>query len=113
MAIDLDGDTVPDLATAGFASVSVLLGNGDGTLGEPVSYPIDGAPVALAVSDLDGDTVLDVVATSFSGDELNVLLGNGDGTLQARSPSRQEPTGTVSPTSWPSRNSRAPMPRPL
>ena len=85
---DLDGDTIPDLVTANRTSddVSVLLGNGDGTFQAAVSFAVGGrfeVPWAVAVADLDGDTVPDVVTANAGQENLGVLLGNGDGTFQA------------------------------
>ena len=37
----------------------------------------------MAVADLDGDTVPDVVTANEFSDDVSVLLGNGDGTFQA------------------------------
>jgi hypothetical protein len=65
-------------------SVSVLLGNGDGTLQAAVNYPVGGGAVFVVVDDLNGDANPDVVATNNSDNTVSVLLGNGDGTLQAR-----------------------------
>ena len=39
-------------------------------------------PNFVAVADLDGDTVLDLVSTNVKSDDVSVLLGNGDGSFQ-------------------------------
>ena len=41
------------------------------------------APDSIAVADLDGDTVPDLVTANSISDDVSVLLGNGDGTFQA------------------------------
>lgn len=68
-------------------SVSVLLGNGDGTFmqapGSPIAQPPTSffGPNEAAVGDLNGDGNLDLAMISGSG-QLWVLLGNGDGTFE-------------------------------
>ena len=63
------------------STVSILLGNGDGTFGPPASYAVGGVPSSLAVGDFNGDQNKDL-AVATAGN-LSVLLGNGDGTFQA------------------------------
>ena len=84
---DFNSDGVADLAIATvttpgpYASVNILLGNGDGSFRAPVSYPAGTSAQAIAVADLDRDGHLDlVVGSGPSGVE--VLRGNGDGTFQ-------------------------------
>ena len=86
---DLNGDGKPDLVTANSneypeytGSVSVLLGNGDGTFGPQSDYA-DGAR-SVAIGDLNGDGKPDlVIAGNHASSKLAVLLGNGDGTFAA------------------------------
>jgi hypothetical protein len=63
---DFNNDGRLDLATAnaGRNSVSVLLGNGDGTFQAPGTSATGANPVSIAVGDFDADGKLDVAATS-------------------------------------------------
>ena len=56
-AADVNGDGKTDVITVneGDDTVSVLLGNGDGTFGSAMSYPTDGVCEGLAVGDFNGD----------------------------------------------------------
>jgi uncharacterized protein (DUF2141 family) len=88
--VDVNGDHKPDLVVAngGSNSISVLLGNGDGTFQPAVAYGSgDFFPVSVAVADLNGDGKLDVVVANECGPvdcdgSVGVLLGNGDGTFR-------------------------------
>jgi hypothetical protein len=85
-----DGDGHLDVAVAnnGTSVVTVLLGNGDGTLAPSTSYPIHDFATGIALGDFDEDGISDLVATSNFSGEVAVLLGNGvagegDGTFAA------------------------------
>jgi hypothetical protein len=81
-AADFNGDGRLDLAAAnsGNNTVSVLLGNGDGTFQAARTYGAGNSPYSLLAVDLNGDGKTDLVA--LNGSHLSVLLGNGDGTFQ-------------------------------
>ena len=80
---DFNGDGILDLATTNGNSVSVLLGNGDGTFtqkgGQPTSAQTN---VDLITADFNGDGILDL-AVIDSTNVVSIWLGNGDGTFQA------------------------------
>src|SRR5215469_13997150 len=71
-------------------TVSVLLGNGDGTFQAQQSYFVGIFPLEVAVADFNGDGNPDLVLDLPCGTDSNcvsnggvgVLLGNGDGTFQ-------------------------------
>ncbi|HXM63383.1 MAG TPA: FG-GAP-like repeat-containing protein [Terriglobales bacterium] len=65
------------------STVSILLGNGDGTFQPHVDYATGNHPSSIAAADFRGDGKLDLAITSTQGDGVVVLLGNGDGTFQA------------------------------
>jgi hypothetical protein len=86
---DVNGDGKLDLLVAGedadnVPSVSVLLGNGNGTFQTAVIYGSGGAccPQSVAVADVNGDGKLDLSVANSGSDSVDVLLGNGDGTFQ-------------------------------
>jgi FG-GAP-like repeat len=62
-------------------TISILLGNGDGTFRPANTIAGDTNAVAIAAADLNGDQRVDLVITGDSG--VSVLLANGDGTFQA------------------------------
>ncbi len=94
---DFNHDGKPDLAVTnlgclpsgncypGSASVSILLGNGDGTFGQATALNTNSLVTSLATADFNGDGRLDLVvgASGTSGSEIVIYLGNGDGTFQA------------------------------
>lgn len=81
---DFNEDGIPDLAVGGPSSRdTVRLGLGNGAFGEPLALSSYGSSYALAVGDLDGDSHLDVIATSSGTDRLALYFGNGDGSFTA------------------------------
>jgi len=81
---DFNGDGKLDLAAAnnGSNTVSVLLGNGDGTFQPRVDYPTGVNPGTIAVGDFNGDGKLDLAVSNWFDNTVSILLGNGDGTFQ-------------------------------
>ena len=62
--------------------MSVLLGNGDGTFQNQVTYAVGSYPVALVAGDFNGDGRTDLAVANYGDNDVSVLLGNGDGTFQ-------------------------------
>ena len=89
VAADVNGDGMPDAVVINRASnsVSVLLGNGDGTFALQ-TYAVGLQPVSLAVADVNGDGIPDLVVGNYSApgnffsNSISVLLGNGNGTFK-------------------------------
>jgi hypothetical protein len=92
---DVNKDGLPDLAVANCprfdqgatGSVTILLGNGDGTFSAVAESPdAGGQPLFIAAGDLNGDHIPDLVVTNMNQGApelgtLTVLLGKGDGTF--------------------------------
>jgi hypothetical protein len=81
---DFANNGILDLAVAngGSNSVSVLLGNGDGTFQPAVNYPVGSFPDAIVAADFAGDGILDLAVTNSQADFVSILVGNGDGTFR-------------------------------
>jgi len=81
---DFNGDGKLDIAQANFYgnTVSVLLGNGDGTFQPHVNYATGIGPDSVVVGDFNRDGKLDLAVLSQGSNAVSVLLGNGDGTFQ-------------------------------
>ena len=88
VAGDFNGDGRTDLAVANYGiypndgTVSVLLGNGDGTFQDQVRYAVGTGPNALVVGDFNGDGRTDLAVANDGTNDVSVLLSNGDGTFQ-------------------------------
>jgi hypothetical protein len=75
---DVDGDGTPDLHWSADGTLNALHGNGDGTFAPtPLTATFANAE-RLAAIDLDGDRVIDVVATG-TDTSFNVFLNDGKG----------------------------------
>ncbi len=97
---DLNGDGKPDIVASNYCtteacngdgSVSVLLGNGDGTFQAATTYDSGGRfATSVALGDVNGDGKLDVMVGNAycqpvpcgSKSSVGVLVGKGDGTFQ-------------------------------
>ncbi|HZW79628.1 MAG TPA: FG-GAP-like repeat-containing protein [Candidatus Deferrimicrobiaceae bacterium] len=96
--VDVNDDGKPDVVVANSCassscpngSVSILLGNGDGTFQTAVAYNSGGQNSAsVAVADVNGDGKLDLLvanscasSSNCTNGSVSVLLGNGDGTFR-------------------------------
>ncbi len=90
VSADFNGDGKLDIATVNSTdvtgstnnSVSILLGNGDGTFQSFADYPMDGAAFSITSGDFNGDGKLDLAIGNTALVAVSILLGNGDGTFQ-------------------------------
>jgi hypothetical protein len=92
---DFNGDGISDLATANLSpdpahgSVSVLLGQSDGTFTVAPPVPVDSGPISITAGDLNGDGLTDLVTTNTASGNLSILLG--------RKGAGGKPSGTFAP----------------
>lgn len=93
---DFDRDGHADVAVANIAgnSVSILLGNGDGTFQDQQEVAIGGQARGVAVLDFDGDGDLDIVANSGPTGDFAALTNDGSG---AFGPPQQFGSGNAMP----------------
>jgi type II secretory pathway component GspD/PulD (secretin) len=66
-------------------TVSVLLGNGDGTFGAQNVFATGKGPAGVATADFNADAKADLAVTNQTDSTVSILLGNGDGTFQTQS----------------------------
>lgn len=87
---DFNEDGNLDLVTANIGqfsqgnTVSVLLGNGNGSFGSATDFTVGTSPSSVAVADFNRDNNLDFAVGSFNG-TVSVLFGNGTGSFPVTS----------------------------
>src|SRR5258706_297607 len=86
---DFNGDGFLDLVTINEgtistgATISTLLGNGDGTFQSPVDYSAGPFPENILVADFNHDGKADL-AVLDNNSNVSIYLGNGDGTFKTK-----------------------------
>ncbi len=90
LVFDVNGDGRRDVIVSNSGNqprtpgnIAVLLGNGDGTLANPVTYNAGSNPVGFTIADFNGDGRPDIAAANRASNNVSILLGNGNGTFQA------------------------------
>ncbi|CAF3938924.1 unnamed protein product [Rotaria sp. Silwood1] len=83
VVIDLNNDNRMDIVTANYGSntIGVLLGQDNGTFANVTTYStgINSLPWSVAVGDLNGDNILDIVSGNWGFTYVSVFLGLGNG----------------------------------
>jgi len=92
---DFNADGHLDLAVTNQTdnTVSIFLGNGDGTFSTKTDFATGVGPTGIVAADFNGDSRIDLAITNQTDNTVSVLLGNGDGTFQAQTvtPTGNEP----------------------
>lgn len=89
-ALDLNGDTKPDLASAAVSRVLVQLNQGNGSFGDPVVLVQDPGFASyfgsVEAADLNGDALPDLAVTDAWMDAVLVFINQGNGAFGAAVP---------------------------
>ncbi|CAF4756532.1 unnamed protein product [Rotaria sp. Silwood1] len=82
---DFNNDNISDIAVANSRkkSISILLGNGNGTFAPHMSQKtIDASPVSIAVGDFNNDSRQDIVVALEYANSIGIFIGIGNGSFQ-------------------------------
>lgn len=96
---DVNGDGFLDLATSNNASnsVSVLLGNGDGTFSSATNFTVGHSPYSVNMGDVNGDGRPDIVASNYDDGTVSVLLNTCNFSVATPSPTPPQPLSSPTP----------------
>ncbi|MEQ1785538.1 MAG: FG-GAP-like repeat-containing protein [Acidimicrobiales bacterium] len=83
---DVDGDGALDVVAVNrdLDTVSVALGQGNGSFAAHVQHATGDQPASIALADVDADDDVDIVTADAGAAGLSVLLGAGDGSFAPR-----------------------------
>ena len=99
VASDFNSDGKLDLAVANHDdnTVSIFLGNGDGTFTSKGTLATGQGPVAMVTADFNNDSIPDLAVLNETDNTVSVFLGNGDGTftLKGTFPTGKNPVALV------------------
>src|SRR5262249_26548139 len=81
---DINQDGITDLVTTNVSSntLSILLGNGDGSFHDQMQLHVCQEPRSLASGSFNGDAYPDIVLACAGGDQIAVLFGRADGKFE-------------------------------
>jgi len=86
---DFNGDGKLDVAVANAGimaepghTVSVLLGNGDGTFQAKTDFQVGNQPFGITAGDLNGDGTVDLATANYLDGTVSVLFGEGNGAFR-------------------------------
>ncbi|MBI4516787.1 MAG: VCBS repeat-containing protein [Deltaproteobacteria bacterium] len=99
---DLNRDGKLDLVVAGENSAHLLPGSGDGNFDSPSDYGLGTEPTGLALADVDGDGLPDVLSANLLAGTVTVLLSSNPPPTPSRTPT--DTPGTATPTETPNRD---------
>ena len=79
--LDSDGNIDLAVANSGDDTVSILLGNGDGTFTPATGSPfvVGTTPYSLTSGDFDGDGFVDLAVANHKSSNISILVGDGHG----------------------------------
>src|SRR5205814_1707975 len=109
---DVNGDGFKDVVTANYGSgsgtsISVLLGNGNGTFQAKTDYTVGSGPYGVVIADLNGDGAVDLAVSNYTSNSISVLLGQNPApsskeryAVEGWNPAKSGPVGTENFDVW-------------